>query len=202
MDHDEGITEPNPVDVRARAFLEQGNVQSAATEIVNGYGPELLGWLRAVARSEAEGDDVFSIVCERLWKSLSDFDWRASIRTWMYVVGRNALRDQYRRRRGAEIPVSEAPELAAAIRTTTAAYRKTVHKDRLSKLRDALEPDERTLLILRVDRGLPWRDIAEILSGGTDDPEELKRTSARARKQFGRLKERLKAAWEQSSTPS
>ena len=196
MGAEDPTREPNPVEVRARDLLREGQPRAAATAVIEAYGPELLGWLRAVAGGDAEADDVFSIVCERLWSALPKFDWRGSIRTWMYVVGRNALRDRYRRRRGrVNVPLSQSPELAAAIRSSTAAYRKTEQKDRLAQIREQMTPDERTLLVLRVHRELPWRDIAEILTGGDASGEELARASARARKQFARLKERLRAAW-------
>lgn len=58
------------------------------------------------------------------------------------------------------MPLSAAPDLAdaaEAVRTRTAEYLRTEVKDRIAKLRDSLDPEDRTLLILRVDRKLGWR---------------------------------------------
>jgi RNA polymerase sigma-70 factor, ECF subfamily len=55
-------------------------------------------------------------------------------------------------------------------------------KDRLRALRDELKPEDRELLVLRLDRELEWPEIALIL--GTD--------AATLRKRFERLKEKLR----------
>jgi hypothetical protein len=43
---------------------------------------------------------------------------------------------------------------------------------------------------LRVDRRMPWRDIARVMA---DDGDDLERLSASLRKRFERVKERLRA---------
>jgi RNA polymerase sigma-70 factor (ECF subfamily) len=184
-------------DARARALVQTGEHAAAATVLVTAYGPEVLGWLRAMCRTQAEGDDAFATVCERLWLALPRLRTEGSLRTWMYVVARNVMHDQ-RRRAGvrAAVPISAVPDLEALVRSTTAAYRDTSNKDRLRTLRDALEPEDRTLLVLRVDREMSWRDIAEILAGGAEDPDAIARDAARLRKRFERVKERLRASWD------
>jgi RNA polymerase sigma-70 factor (ECF subfamily) len=185
------------VDARAHQLAQGGDLAGAASLIIREHGPGVIGWLRALTRSPEEADEVFSIVCERLWKALPQFAWPGSPRTWMYVVGRNALIDVRRRGRvHREIPLSESPPLAEIVRSTTAAYRKTEAKDRLAELRESLDPEERTLLILRVDRGMAWRDIAEVLCGGEADAAEIQKSAARVRKQFERLKGKLRTWFE------
>ena len=68
-------------------------------------------------------------------------------------------------------------------------------KQRLRALREGLPEAEQTLLILRVDRGLGWREIAQIMAGpdaGRED-ELLERAAARMRKQFQQVKAKLRA---------
>ena len=48
------------------------------------------------------------------------------------------------------------------VRTTTALHLRSEVKDQVSRLRERLEPDEQTLLILRVDRALSWREVAHV----------------------------------------
>lgn len=188
-------------DEAARALAESGDVAGAATLLVREYGPSVLGWLWATTPSAADADDIFGTVCERLWKALPTFDWSGSPRTWMYVVGRNLTIDRVRRATTKrEVPLSVAPPVAAVVASTTTAFRKTTHKNRLQRLRDALPPDDRTLLILRLDRQLPWADIARILSEPDASAEELRKASARIRKRFARLKEGLRQAWESVTT--
>jgi RNA polymerase sigma-70 factor (ECF subfamily) len=59
-------------------------------------------------------------------------------------------------------------------------------QDRLARLREALEPEERTLLILRLDREMSWNEVAEVLSGEGDPVD-----AAAVRKRFERVKDRL-----------
>jgi hypothetical protein len=47
-------------------------------------------------------------------------------------------------------------------------------------------------LILRVDRRLAWRDIAKIMAEGSEDAGDVAKLTARLRKRFERIKERLR----------
>ncbi len=58
--------------------------------------------------------------------------------------------------------------------------------DRLLKLRESLDREEQTLLILRVDKAMAWEEVAEVLR---TDGEPA--TTAALRKRFERLKEKL-----------
>jgi RNA polymerase sigma-70 factor (ECF subfamily) len=71
-------------------------------------------------------------------------------------------------------------------------YLRSEAKRRLEDLRAALDEEDRTLLILRVDRRMHWRDIAQVMADGVVDEGELVRTAAKLRKRFERIKERLR----------
>ncbi len=185
------------IDAEAQRLAESGDLAGAATLLIRTYGPGVIGWLKALTETHEEADEVFAVVCERLWRALPNFSWPGKPRTWFYVVGRNALIDR-RRKPWREVPLSAAVPIAAVVRSTTAAHRKTGSKNRLAELREALEPEDRNLLILRIDRGMSWKEIAEVLAGGPTSDEETRRTSARVRKQFERIKARLRAQWDGS----
>jgi RNA polymerase sigma-70 factor, ECF subfamily len=76
---------------------------------------------------------------------------------------------------------------------------RTAKRTPLEQLRDELPEEDRAILILRVDRGLDWRELAMILaegSGGSDrlqDDAALKREAARLRKRFQVVVGRLRA---------
>lgn len=182
-----------------RACLDGGEVTAATRQVVAGYGPQILGYLMAMCRHEADAHDAFAQFCEDVWRGLAGFRWQSSLRTWCYVLARNALvRQQGRRpeRHGVHVPPSQAPEMeamAAQARTMTAEYLRTETKSRLSALREQMDPDDRTLLILRVDRRMAWREIAEVL-GEAADPGGVERRAGALRKRFERLKLELRAA--------
>ena len=56
-------------------------------------------------------------------------------------------------------------------------------KSSIQKLREELSADEQTVLILRVDRGLSWNEVAEVMDVD----------AASVRKRFERIKEKLRA---------
>ncbi len=67
-------------------------------------------------------------------------------------------------------------------------------RNRFAELRSELEPDDRALLLLRIDQRLSWLDCARALREDTEAPLDdasLKRDAARLRKQFQTLKDRL-----------
>lgn len=87
------------------------------------------------------------------------------------------------------------------MRTETLAFLRTEKKSRLQALRDSLPEEDRMLLVLRVDRGLAWNELARILAEGEpgeldDGPQldalALTREAARLRKRFQLVKDRLR----------
>ena len=61
------------------------------------------------------------------------------------------------------------------------------------ELRESLEPEDRTLLILRVDRKLSWNEVARILAGEKEPSSaDLKRSAGRLRKRFQSVKDQLR----------
>ena len=181
--------------IRAAATAARWN--DAATLALNGYGDELLGYLVAMLRDETAASDAFALCAEDLWRGLPRFRWECSFRTWAYGLARHAIarvkRDPHRRRATA---LDDAPVamLVEQVRSRTATFLRTETKDKVAALRAALDPDDQTLLILRLNRGLPWREIAHVLAGDDEvAPAALDRQAAALRKRFERLKTELKA---------
>lgn len=179
------------------ALCEREDFDGAATAAIEGYGPELYGFILSLVGDEQDGADVFASVCERIWRGLPRFERRASLRTWAYHVTRNEIaefqRTEYKRRdrqvRGSGI-LSKVEE---RVRTATATFLRSQTKTRIAALRASLPVDDQTLLILRIDRDMDWSDIAAVLAeGDAPDDETVKRESARLRKRFQLVKERLR----------
>ena len=188
------------LEAELRRACEDEALREAATLAIRGYGPEILGYLAALTRNDADAAEVFSSFCENLWRGLPGFRWASSFRTWAYTLARHALsrygRDPHRRagRHVALSEVSEVLEIVEQVRSTTLVHLRTEVKNEFAVLRDKLEPDDRTLLVLRVDRQLSWTEIAHVMWSEAGEPDEagLKRTAAALRKRFERAKERLR----------
>ncbi len=181
---------------RVRARHDGGDLDGATTLAVETYGPEIYGFLHALARDDDLASEAFSTFTEDLWKGLGKFRWESSLRTWAYALARNALHRVRRdpaRRPGRLVPLSQANAvsgLAAVVRSVTSPHLRTDVKDRFAALREQLDPDDHALLILRIDRKMSWRDIARAMPSDTE--EAVERRAATLRKRFERAKAQLK----------
>ncbi len=179
-----------------RALWDQGDFDGAATATIRGYGDEVFSFLIARMRAEDVAADVFAQACEDLWKSMPSFEWRCSMRSWIYRLARSAAARHGRspaNRRDRRVALSQVSELADQVRSRTLMHLRSEVKDEFRRLREELDAEEQTLLILRVDRDLPWNEISTIMSEGeVDDAAELSKVSARLRQRFQKLKQRLR----------
>jgi DNA-directed RNA polymerase specialized sigma24 family protein len=118
------------------------------------------------------------------------------VRTWTYALARHEIgrfRQGARKRAHERVPISELENVLAAVKTETRSALKSDKRRNLAKLRDELSEEERVLLVLRVDRSLPWDEIALAFAADPESftAEDQKRESARLRRRFHLLKRRL-----------
>jgi RNA polymerase sigma-70 factor (ECF subfamily) len=173
---------------RVRQRLEEGDSRGAAIEAIRGLGPEVLRYLQATLRDESDAADAFSHFAEGLWRGLPSFRGECSLRTWALRLAVNAaanVRNAAWRRRVRRFHTGEASAIADEIRASSVArVEREAHG--LERLRQSLSMQEQSLLALRVDQGLSWEEIAEVLAG-TGPPASASAVS----KRFERLKARL-----------
>jgi RNA polymerase sigma-70 factor, ECF subfamily len=168
--------------------LARGDADGAAREAIRGYGPQILGYLTRVLGSGDDAADAFSLFAEQLWRGVRRFEGRSSVRVWAYRVAWTAamrVADDGWRRRRERLRTSMASRLAAEVLTSVHPS-EAVEPGPIQQLRSALRPEERSLLVLRIDQRLSWREIAEVMRAEGDLVEE-----AALRKRFERVKTRL-----------
>lgn len=172
------------------AHLAAGDHAQAATAALAGLGPQILGYLHARLRDEDAANDVFSQFSEELWKSIGTFRAESSFKTWAYKLVMHGIgryrRDPYRRR-GQPIASGELSALVQDVRSRTAPFQRTEVKDKIARLRESLDPEDQSLIFLRVDQGLSWTDVAEVVSAEGEAVD-----TATLRKRFERAKQRLR----------
>ena len=183
-----------PIDdaeVAIRAALTRGDVREAIRLLLATYGPELRAYLLANVRDRERAKELESELGEQLLSSLPRFRGDSSVRTYVYAIAWNVVRHDRRRARRARDaePISEGDPrfVAPGERTRTPAFRRTTARLRLEAARASLAPDELNLLVLRVDRQMPWSEIGAILGTGTSAA-----ATAVLRKRFERLVQRLR----------
>jgi RNA polymerase sigma-70 factor, ECF subfamily len=182
-----------------RSAWDASDFDTAATMALRLYHAEILSFLVWRLRSPSDGQEAFSMLIEGLWSGMPRFGWRCSLRSWMYVLARNAaLRLQRAPHKRFELQLSDSvierlSDVLDDVRTQTQLFRQTYAKNRVRQLRDSLSPEDQLLLVLRVDRGLSWADLALAIHGDAElDGEHLKRESARLRQCFRRIKQELR----------
>jgi RNA polymerase sigma-70 factor (ECF subfamily) len=185
---------------RIRARHKEGDKKGAATALLEGYGGEIFRFLLARLRDRDAASEVFSQFTEDLWKGLDGFRWESSARVWSYTLVRHAASrylGDLQRRRWRERPLSRAGPLSALeqkIRTATLAAARTESRNRFAELRESLSEVEQTLLILRVNRKLDWKEIAQVMAadGAVVPDDRLDKEAARLRKRYQVVKDKLR----------
>jgi RNA polymerase sigma-70 factor (ECF subfamily) len=174
---------------RAGALVEAGELSAAAEAIVRDYGPQILGYLTSVVRNDGDAAEVFSQFTEDLWRGLPGFRGECPVRVWAYRLAYHAaarhLRDPYRQR-GRRLESTELSRIADEVRSSVLLGRREARQEGIDRLREKLAPDEQTLLVLRLDRGLSWREVATVLAEDGAPVDEVA-----LRKRFERLKGKL-----------
>ncbi len=176
----------HPIEAQIAILLQAGDWTGASTVALRGYGPPVLSYLRRRLRDDDLASDVFSRFCEKVWRSVADFRGESSFATWAYRLAWFAVREHRRaeRRRREERLADDA--LAEVAGEGAPAGLAAEARDRWATLVDALEPFDRSLLRLRVERELSWKEVARILSAAGETVEE-----PALRKRFERLRLRL-----------
>ncbi len=188
------------VEARVRELCARGDYARATSEALRAYGGEVLGFLTATHRSEQEADEVFADFAEGVWRSLPRFAWDASLRTWAYAIARNISltfrRDAGRRaRRGQLVGESQLADVVQAARSDTASYISSSKRTKREAMYAELGPDDRMLLVLRLERQLAWNDLAVVMAKEAHealDAAAMTKEAARLRKRYQLIKERLR----------
>jgi RNA polymerase sigma-70 factor (ECF subfamily) len=157
--------------------------ERAATLIVERHAAALARFV-ASQGERSETEDVVQDTFVRAFGSLEGFRGESSLRTWLFTIARNLLRDRARARRGEgravaieeEHAVTEHDALDRAVADETEA--------RLIAASARLTPMQREVFALRVTEGMSYREIAAIV-GSTEGAARVHYHNAmRAIKEF------------------
>lgn len=172
---------------RMCALVEAGDPGGAATAAIEALGRDVLGYLRALHDPD-DAEDVFQRWAEDVWRGIAELRHAGALRAWAYRLAWRASarfrRDAWHRRR-TRLGTSAASRLAASVSRSAPGGGRD---ERLEILGEALDPEERTLLLLHLDLELSWDEIAAVLGEGASA-----RARERLRKRYQRLKVRLGA---------
>jgi RNA polymerase sigma-70 factor (ECF subfamily) len=185
------------IERRVRSALEAQDPRNAATRALENFGPDILRFLSARLADRAQTEDAYLQFSEDVWVGLPAFRWESSLHTWMFVLARTAATRVYRkRRREVELPPGFAgyAQLNEHVRNTTARFLRMDIKDRMREIRQRLDEDDQTLLILRIDRKLDWSALAVVMNEVASDAQkpDVERAVARVQTRFQTAKKQLR----------
>jgi RNA polymerase sigma-70 factor (ECF subfamily) len=179
------------LEAQVQGLLQAGDQRAAASAVIEALGPAILRYLRSMLRAEDDAADAFSQWAENVWRGLPAFRFGASLKTWCYRLAWNAaqnLRNEAWRRHGQRLATGQASMLAQSVRTRSVIV---VERQRqaLDELRAALDDEDRSLLVLRLDQGLSWEEVAAVMAGdGTPvEPATLMKRFERVKARLGKL---------------
>jgi RNA polymerase sigma-70 factor (ECF subfamily) len=184
------------LDAEVHSLVLAGREREAADLLLTRLSPELRPFLHRLLGDVALADEALSATAERLWRGLSRFRWECSLRSWSYIVARReASRCRMRRARaGAKQTTLSAAEGLSAPATTGRTV-STTRRDLLENLRASLSDEDRDLLVLRVERGLAWKEVAAaFLEEEEPGPEVIQREAARLRQRYRSIRAGLATA--------
>lgn len=106
-------------------------------------------------------DDVVQATFVRVYTQLARFRFESSFKTWLHQIALNQCRSAQRARRTARaVPLDEVPE-AALPHAPDDSSGSSVRTD-LDRLVAQLPPRQRSVVALRVQSDLPFKEIARI----------------------------------------
>jgi RNA polymerase sigma-70 factor (ECF subfamily) len=180
--------DPDQLEDEIQRWLAEGHVEKGATAAIQGYGPQVLRYLRSILGDDEDAREAFSQFAENLWRGLPNFRGTAPFRIWAYRIAWNVACDMAKqpwRSRRQRLDTGEATRIAENVVTSTN-ERHEKRRLELQALREALSIHDRALAALRIDQGLSWAECAEVLSR---DGRPVKANTLT--KRFERIKERL-----------
>ena len=150
-----------PSDHALAAAYRAGD-EGAAAELVRRHAPAMGRFLYSSGASRDEIDDLVQETFFRAFRRLDGWRGEASFRSWLFTIASNALRDEYRRRKGRRMLSLEDRDLAdSADPHADLAAAETA--DRLREGIAALPRLQREVFLLRTQEGTGYIDIAAAL---------------------------------------
>lgn len=154
------VLEP-PSDHTLAAAYRAGD-EMAAAELVRRHAPALSRFLYSSGAFPDEIDDLVQEALFRAFRRLDSWRGEASFRSWLFVIGSNVLRDEYRKRKGRQMISIEDRDLPD--RADPAADLAAVETEERIRYGIARLPRlQREVFLLRTQQGSDYVEIASAL---------------------------------------
>ena len=125
------------------------------------YGPELYGFAVSALGDRGQAEELVQEVFTRVWRKADSYDAsRASFRTWLYGIARNAIIDL--KRRAAVRPALASHEVDEESHgELDSSLEQALLRWQVSAALERLTPEHRQVIRLAHFQGLTLREISE-----------------------------------------
>lgn len=149
----------------------QAGDDRAFREIVEKHQSKVFSIIYGILRNRNDAEDIAQQVFAKIYFSLSGFDFRSSLITWVYKITVNECYDYLRKRKVRKLvyesDMGEQDERnlessPLAVESSAAVDDRLENRDYLMKLLSKVTEEERMLLIQKEVEGLTVQELAEI----------------------------------------
>src|SRR3954462_1017973 len=141
--------------------LQSAQSEESMRALYRTYGPELYGFAVSALGDRGQAEELVQEVFTRVWRKAETYDAsRASFRTWLYGIARNAIIDLKRRASvrpaltAHDVDQDDQGSLDQSLETALLRWQ-------VSSALERLTPEHRQVIRLAHFQGLTLREIAE-----------------------------------------
>jgi RNA polymerase sigma-70 factor (ECF subfamily) len=158
------VTKPD--DPRLLSDLRAGCPEACA-ELVHGHYQAVYRFLVHLTRDVHQAEDLTQETFTAAWERTATFEGRATLATWLHRIAYTKFIDA---QRAARRTAGMLPRLASTPSTASDPLDTAIANDEaegLYRALEALDPAERTVLVLHYLQGLSYREMAAVLDEPT-----------------------------------
>ena len=141
--------------------LQSAESEDSMRALYREYGPELYGFAVSALHDRGQAEELVQEVFTRVWRKAGSYDpERASFRTWLYGIARNAIIDQ-KRRAAVRPALASRPVDDEESGSLDADLEQAILRWQLTAALERLTPEHRQVIRLAHFQGLTLREIAD-----------------------------------------
>jgi RNA polymerase sigma-70 factor, ECF subfamily len=165
----------------------QARDELAFREVVERYQAKVFSIIYGILRNHNDAEDIAQQVFSKIYFSITNFDFRSSLLTWIYKITVNECYDYLRKKRVRKLVYESdfSEEDAQRMQNTDAATDQTpsvdtrlAQKDLVVKLLGRLSDEDRSLLLLKEVEGHSVEELSQ-MTGMNENTIKVKLFRAR-----------------------
>jgi RNA polymerase sigma-70 factor (ECF subfamily) len=141
--------------------LQTEQTEDSMRALYRTYGSELYGFAVSCLGDRGQAEELVQEVFTRVWRHAKSFDPdKASFRTWLYGIARNAIID-LKRRQSVRPALAAHPEDDDQRGAVDDSFERALLKWQVASALERLTPEHRQVIRLAHFQGLTLREISE-----------------------------------------